>query len=334
MAHELAKTKGEYAFASVKEIPWHGLGKVVEKKMTAAECIKLAGLDFTVKKAGVEARIGTKHRTVNGKFVTYRSDTGETFDVVGSRYAIVQNAEAFNFFDPIVGKKEAMYETAGALGKGERIFITAKLPKRIIVGKDVIDQYLYINSTHDGSGAITVAFTPVRIVCANTLQMAIENSKRVVRIRHTKNATTALQQAHRLMGIVADNSNTMQQALERMTKVRITDERLRRFIELAMHPQREQIAEGEFNEEYSSRFENTVDEILDYALMHPTQLTPETKGTLYGAYNAITGYFQNVKDYKTADNKLDSITAGTAARKSAHAMSIALQVIGNKIKLS
>lgn len=333
MAHNLAKTNGEYAFASVKEIPWHGLGKVVSKKMTAADCIVLAGLDYMVKKTPALAKVGSVTKQVADKYVTYRSDSKEVFGIVGSRYHIVQNKDAFGFFDAIVGNKEAIYETAGALGTGERIFITAKLPKHIKVGKDVIEQYLYLTSTHDGTGSIQAAFTPVRIVCNNTLQLALSDSKRVVRIRHTRNAQTALEEAHKLMGIVAVNSDTMQEALARMVKFRVTDAKLRKFIEMAMHPQREQIAAGDFKEEFSSRFENTVEEIFEYCHAHPTQQTLETKGTLYGAYNGITGYFQNVKDYKTADDKLDSITIGTAARKSGHAMTLALGLITNKIKL-
>lgn len=333
MAHQIAKTKGQDAFVSVKEIPWHGLGKIVQKKMTAAECIVLAGLDYTVDKTPVLAKIKGKVKQVEGKYVTYRTDSQEVFDVVGSRYHIVQNKEAFTFFDEIVGHKQAIYETAGALGVGERIFITAKLPSHIKVGKDVIDQYLYLTSTHDGSGSIKAAFTPVRIVCNNTLQMALGDSKRMVSIRHTMNAVDAIKQAHKLMGIVAAQADTMKQALQRMTTVKITDAKLRHFIELAMHPEREQITKGVYEEEYSSKFINTVDDIIAYALSNPTQQTAETKGTLYGAYNAISGYFQNVKEYGSPEEKLDTLTVGTGARKGQHAMAMAIGVLTNKIKL-
>lgn len=334
MAHKIAKSAdGSDSFVSVKEIPWHGLGKIVEKKMTAFECIKFAGLDYKVLKTKALAKVDGKLQPVLDNSVTYRTDTGSILGIVGARYHIVQNKDAFGFFDAIVGKKAAIYETAGALGVGERIFITAKLPKHIKVGKDVIDQYLYLTSTHDGSGAIRAAFTPIRIVCNNTLQMALQASKRMVSIRHTLNAQRNLEEAHKLMGIVGKQAQQLEEALERMAKVKVTDPQLRKFIELAMHPDREQIAEGKFEEEFTSRFTNTVDTIHRYALSHPSQLTPETKGTLYGAYNAISGYFQNVKEFKTGEDKLDNLMQGTASRKTSHAMGIALQVITNKLKL-
>jgi phage/plasmid-like protein (TIGR03299 family) len=335
MAHNLNKTKtGEVAFATVNEIAWHKLGTVVEKKMTSADAIKHAHLGYVVEKTPALAKINSKTHEVPEQFVTYRKDTGDIFGIVGSRYEIVQNKDAFTFFDAIVGDGAAIYETAGALGKGERLFITAKLPKHIKVGSDVIEQYIILTSTHDGSGAIRAAFTPVRIVCANTLQMALRNSQRMVSIRHTKNVQEQLKQAHKLMGIVADEANFMGQNFVGMSKMRITDKQLRAFITLAMHPEREQITKGEFDKDFSKRFENLVDEIVGYATTHETQLTKETKGTLYGAYNSISGYFQNVKQYDSAEDKVQTIVYGTGSRKTAHSMDIALGVLSKQIRLS
>lgn len=333
MAHKLAKTNGEVAFASVKEIPWHGLGKIVARRMNASECIQMAGLDYRVDKANVFAQINSVKLKVPDKFATYRADTNDVFDIVGDRYHVVQNEDAFVFFDAIVGEGKAIYETAGALGKGERVFITAKLPTNIQVGKDVIDQYLFLTSAHDGNSSIKVAFTPVRIVCNNTLQMALNESKRMIAIRHTSNAKENLKIAHTLMGIVGNRSENMEEMLNATRKVRISDRALRQYIEMAMQPRREQLSAGELKE-FSTRFTNTIDSIIEYALAHETQTTAETKGTLYGAYNAVTGYFQNVKTFKTQDDKLANIMFGTAARKSAHAMNIAVGVLTNKIKLA
>ena len=123
--------------------------------------------------------------------------------VVGKDYEVVQNVDAFEFFDAIVGGGDGiLYETAGALGKGERIFITAKLPGYIRVGKgDFIEQYLMLTTSHDGFGSITAAFTPVRVVCRNTLNAAMRNHSNAIKIRHTASANDRLKQAHTLMGI-------------------------------------------------------------------------------------------------------------------------------------
>jgi phage/plasmid-like protein (TIGR03299 family) len=104
-----------------------------------------------------------------------------------------------SFFDAIVGGGGILYETAGALGKGERIFIIAKLPDYINVGNnDLIEQYLFFTTSHDGSGSITAAFTPVRIVCNNTLNAALRKQSNSIKIRHTVNAKERLEEAHKL----------------------------------------------------------------------------------------------------------------------------------------
>jgi phage/plasmid-like protein (TIGR03299 family) len=330
MAHNIAKIKGKDAFVSVKEIAWHKLGTIVDKQMTSSECIVHAGLDYEVELLPAFVKRGNKYLPIPGTNGTARTDTDDVFGTVGSRYHVVQNKDAFEFFDSIVGEGAAVYETAGALGDGERIFITAKLPDDIIVGKDCIRQYLFLTTAHDGSGAVHGAFTPVRIVCNNTLQMALRQSRRAVSIRHTTGAQQKLRDAHKLMGITARNSKTLSEALNAIAKVKISDAQLRRFIELAMSPQREQIDEKEF----SQRFVNTIDEIMEYAHVHPTQLTKETKGTLYGALHAVTGYFQNVKEYKDDEKAVRSIIYGTAKRKSAFAMSVALDALTSKSILS
>ncbi|HEY9340845.1 MAG TPA: DUF932 domain-containing protein [Hanamia sp.] len=131
-----------------------------------------------------------------------RTDTETVLGVVGKDYEVVQNIDAFSFFDAIVGGDGIFYETAGALGKGERIFITAKLPDYIKVGNDdLIEQYLFLTTSHDGSGSITAAFTPVRIVCNNTLNAALCKKSNAIKIRHTANAKERLEEAHKLMGI-------------------------------------------------------------------------------------------------------------------------------------
>jgi len=123
------------------------------------------------------------------------------------------------FFDAIVGGDGIMYETAGALGKGERIFITAKLPDYIKVGNDdLIEKYLFLTTSHDGTESITIAFTPVRIVCNNTLNAALGNCSNVLKIRHTSNAKAQLKEAHKVMGMVNTLSPLMEQAFNPMDK--------------------------------------------------------------------------------------------------------------------
>lgn len=144
--------------------------------------------------------------------------------MVGRDYEVVQNTEAFNFFDAIVEGEGIQYETAGALGNGERIFITAKLPGYIKVGSDdLIEKYLFLTTSYDGFGSITAAFTPVRTVCQNTLNAALRNCSNRIKISHTQNAKEHLQEAHKVMGISNKLSNELEAIFNHWSKVPITD---------------------------------------------------------------------------------------------------------------
>jgi phage/plasmid-like protein (TIGR03299 family) len=210
-----------------------------------------------------------------------------------------------------------MYETAGALGKGERIFITAKLPDYIKVGSDdLIEKYLFLTTSHDGFGSITAAFTPIRIVCNNTLNAAFRNCSNSIKIRHTQNAKERLEEAHKVMGISNRLSDYLETAFNQWAKVRITDAKLKQLIQLAMVPNKEVLHNIQSNQldELSTCFRNMCDNVYEYSLTNPTQQTETTKGTVFGAYNAVTGYFQNVRSFKNDEAKLKSLLFGGTAQ--------------------
>ena len=327
MAHNLNfnEQTGKHSFFSVKEKAWHGLGQIVQDYPTSSEAIKFAGLDYKVEKRKLftydnenntgnpDTEIIIPEIEVPNFYATMRTDTEEVLGVVGKDYEVVQNADAFSFFDAIVGGDGILYETAGALGKGERIFITAKLPGYIKVGcDDVIEKYLFLSTSHDGFGSITAAFTPIRIVCNNTLNAALRNCSNSIKIRHTQNAKEHLEEAHKVMGISNRLSNELESIFNKWSKVRITDEKLKQLIQLAMVPNKEvltNIKSGNLDE-LSTAFKNVCDNIYEYTQSAPSQQTETTNGTVFGAYNAITGYFQNVRIYKNDEAKLKSLLFG------------------------
>lgn len=328
MAHHIHfnDQTGKHSFFSVKEKPWHNLGQLVEDYPTSAEAITHAGLDFEVEKRRLftpSSPIVTQDEIISGRLnvpdycSTVRTDTDTVLGVVGKDYHIVQNRDAFSFFDSIVEGEGILYETAGALGNGERIFITAKLPNYIRVGKeDLIEKYLFLSTSHDGSGSITAAFTPIRIVCANTLNAAMQSKTNTVRIRHTSNAKDRLEQAHKVIGISDRLASNLEAIFNYWTRTRIGDKEVKKIIQHAMAPDKEvlkKLQEGR-NEELSSCFNNMVDNAFEYAMSHPTQQTATTKGTVFGVYNAVTGYFQNVRKYKNDQAKLSSILMGGTAQ--------------------
>ena len=331
MAHNIHfnQSTNRHSFFSVQQKAWHGLGQIVDSYPTSREAMSFAGLDFEVVKKPlfidsgslrIDAKVSqgeTPTIPVPNYFATVRTDNGTPLGVVGDGYHIVQNRDAFSFFDAIVGGDGIFYETAGALGKGERIFITAKLPGYIQVGcDDLIEKYLFLTNSHDGSGSITAAFTPVRIVCMNTLNAAMRDMTNVIRIRHTSNAKDRLQQAHKVMGIVTKFSDQMEPVFNQWAKVRITDKQLKTLIEMVMAPNQQTLGNMKDADaaQFSTQFINTVESVYEYALGSATQNLETTAGTVFGAYNAVTGYFQNVKRYKTSEDKIKSILLGGTAQ--------------------
>lgn len=313
----------------------------MESYPTSAEAIGFAGLDYHVAKrplftfdnlasdrsrdSGVVPEAGLE---VPNFFATVRTDTEQALGVVGRDYSVVQNVDAFAFFDSIVGGGDGiLYETAGALGKGERIFITAKLPSYIRVGRDdLIEQYIFLTTSHDGGGSITAAFTPVRIVCNNTLNAAMRSQQNAVRIRHSSGAAERLKQAHRLMGISSVFSSELEQLFNHWTTKRISDPEVKRLISMAMAPSSEVLEKLHrgAEDEQSACFKNMVEDAFAYAMGDPAQQTQTTKGTLFGAYNSISGYFQNVRKFSGDEAKFKSILEGTAKQRGQAAFDLCL----------
>lgn len=338
MAHNINYNEqtGRHSFFSVKEKAWHNLGQIISDYPTSSEAIKYAGLDYQVEKRPLftydnENYIGSTDLVipeieVPDYFATVRTDTEQVLGVVGNDYEVIQNTDAFGFFDAIVGSKEGiLYETAGALGKGERIFITAKLPDYVRVGRDdLIENYLFLTTSHDGYGSITAAFTPIRICCNNTLNAALKGAVNSIKIRHTASAHDKLKEAHKLLGISNLLTHELEEVFNHWSKIRITDNAVKRLVQIAMAPSKEvlqNLQSGNENE-LSSTFNNMVSSVMDYTFTSPTQQEATTRGTLYGAYNAITGYFQNVRNYKDKESKLKSILFGTGLQRSQTAFNL------------
>ena len=341
MAHNINfnEKTGKYSFFSVQQKAWHGLGQIVEQYPTSQEAIKHAGLDYEVVKSPLFTKgsgiietangmeVGSSELEVPDYFANVRTDNNTVLGVVGKDYQIIQNREAFSFFDSIIGGDGIFYETAGALGQGERIFITAKLPNYIRVGNgdDIVEKYIFLTTSHDGSGSITAAFTPVRIVCQNTLNASLRNMTNVVRIKHTSGAKQRIEDAHKVMGLANTMSDQLEGIFNEWTKVSVSDPEIKKLIQLALCPNKEtlELIKKGAEDEMSTVFKNTVEDAFAYAMISESQQMETTKGTLFGAYNSVTGYYQNVRNYKNDEAKLQSIVlGGTAQLKSQKAFEL------------
>ena len=315
MAHNLNFNNGKASFVAKGETAWHGLGTYVKEAMTSDECIKLAGLDYDVIKTDIYANIGGQPHLIDGKFATYRSDTKQVLGTVGNRYEIVQNWDAFKFFDSITGAKEAIYETAGALGNGEKIFITAKMPGYIRINgtDDISVQFVILTNTHDGSGSIIAGVTPVRIVCSNTLNAALKGLKNRISIRHTSNVNARLEEAHKLMGISNEYITQVNELFNVTAKKIIDDKTAKRIIE--------QVFQSEKTD--SKRVENIREAVW---VSYQAGIGQEKiLGTGWGLYNGFTHYLDHVRNYRDEDVKFESIISGDSALKANKALELILQ---------
>jgi phage/plasmid-like protein (TIGR03299 family) len=314
MAHEINynEKKGTHSFVSNTEKAWHNLGQVVDGAMTAAEAIELANLDYEVQKVKIHPALESGFGdAIPEKFATIRTDNNDYLGLVGSRYEIIQNKDAFSFFDSVVDNGEAIFETAGVLGKGERIFITAKLPEDMLVNGEKCEKYIILTNSHNGTSSIIAGFTSVRIVCNNTLQAAMNDLSNKVSIQHRVGAKDRLSEAYKVMNIASKYMLEVNEVFNQMSDTRLQDEKLKSFIERVMKPTYKEI-DPEKEREQSTRFKNQVESIYDFAMTHPTQTTPAALGNVWGGYNAISGYYNYLCNYKSQEQKFNSQLFGNA----------------------
>ena len=215
---------------SVREKPWHGLGTIVKEAPTSADAIRLAGLDWSV----VQEPIYTNfNRVVEGYRAYVRSSDRKVLGVVSDRYKVVQNVDAFSFTDELLGKG-VRYETAGSLQEGKKVWLLARLPREYIIAGERISPYLVFSNTHDGSGSVKVAITPVRVVCNNTLNLALGTAKRSFSMIHTGNIQDKIQEAKDTLFMAEEYMDCLGVEFEQLRRQKITDAQVKEYIELLL----------------------------------------------------------------------------------------------------
>ncbi len=210
-----------------RERPWHGLGTMVEEAPDSREALIAAGLDWDVVQRPVFTQDGVK---VPGYFANVRQQDGNILGVVTSRYKVVQNRDAFAFTDELLGEG-VRYETAGSLMGGRKTWILAKLPTRYIIQGEQILPYLVFSNTHDGSGAIKIAMTPIRVVCNNTLNLALNTADRCWSIHHTGDIAAKLEDARETLFMAEDYMNELGKGFEDLSRKRLTDVAVEEYIQ-------------------------------------------------------------------------------------------------------
>ena len=212
---------------SYREMPWHQMGIIVEEAPTSEEAIRLAGLDWKVEQRPIFLADGTE---IKGNYANVRSSDNKPLGIVGDRYKIVQNSDAFAFTDALLGEG-VKYETAGSLKDGKVIWLLAKMPESFDLLGDKVDPYLVFTNTHDGSGAVKVCMTNVRVVCNNTLNVALRQAKRTWSARHTGSVTNKLDDARETLQLANNYIKATQETFEELYKVKLNDISLYRTVD-------------------------------------------------------------------------------------------------------
>lgn len=340
----------------VKGKPWDYSGSIdVSQCKTSEEVMVKAGLDWTTSKCelvgkmpidfdrttdeGLDKMLQIKdeggfvygkdvYRLCDNAFATYRTDHNIPLGVVKSKYTPVQNKEAFTFFDDAIGKNKAIWQTAGFFGNGERIFVSAKLPDNILVKGDPVENYLVFTNSHDGSSGVKILFTPIRVICQNTLNAAIKGASNYVSFRHTNNVHSRISIAQEILGITKVMTNQVQEYYNFLNTIKCTDEDVVNFIcnniltptevenlNYTGHTYKELIYrsyQAVQDAKISIRKLNVINQTWDYYNNGIGQR--EIRGTMWGAVNAISGYYSNV-DNATGIKRLDSILYGDKSKK-------------------
>ncbi|WP_337175419.1 DUF932 domain-containing protein [Paludisphaera sp.] len=323
MAHELCTVNGRTAMMYVDAAPWHGLGQRLDAPATAREAIVAANLDYEAALADLATTAGIP---VNGKKAVVRTDTDDVLGVVGDRYRPIQNAEAFAFLDAIVADGGLRYHTAGALRRGGKIWLLAKLPGQIRVrfSDDVSEKYLLLTNSHDGSSCLRVFFTSIRVVCANTLAAANRKGRgEGISIRHEGNLVCKIRRARDVLGIAARYFDDLEGRFDLMARHYPTFAQVSAYYK-SLVPDPEDAHPG--------RAQNTRDELFRLYEQGKGQDIPQIRGTTWAAFNAVTEYTDHYRptrgkeDFDRAAGRLDSAWFGSGSRLKQRAFELALEM--------
>ncbi len=210
-----------------REKPWHGLGTEVQEAPCSADALIYAGLDWSVDQRDVFTGSGA---LIPGYKANVRSTDEAILGIVSDRYKVVQNEDAFRFTDDLLGEG-VTYETAGALQGGRKVWLLARMPHRYIIAGDEIAPYLVVMNSHDGSSGIKVAMTPVRVVCQNTLNLALDSARRIWTTKHTENVMSRVYEARETLELAEAYMGELGRGIDALSRIKLTDKKVMEFME-------------------------------------------------------------------------------------------------------
>lgn len=223
-----------------RQKPWHGLGTMVQEAPASREALELAGLNWKVIQ---KALLTADGHLVPGFKANLRDSDNQVLGVVTDRYRVVQNEDAFAFTDALLGEG-VTYETAGSLQNGRRTWILAKLPQNYIISGDEITPYLVFMNSHDGTGAIKAAMTPIRVVCQNTLNLALKTAKRTWSADHVGDIQGKMEDARYTLLYADQYMKELGKAIDALRRIKLSDRQVQEYID-ALFPLPENATEAQ-----------------------------------------------------------------------------------------
>ena len=211
-----------------REKPWHGLGTMVAEAPNSKDALRLAGLNWKVLQEPVYTE---NEELIQGYKANVRDR--KVLGVVTDRYKVIQNEEAFAFTDTLLGEG-VRYETAGSLQEGRRVWMLARLPREFIIGGERISPYMVFSNTHDGSGAVKTALTPIRVVCNNTLNLALRTAKRSWSMIHTGDISGKIEEAKNTLLLADEYMTALGQEFEDLRKIKLSEKQVLDYIKILL----------------------------------------------------------------------------------------------------
>ncbi len=363
MAHNIEIKEGRASFVENgrKSRAWHRLGTVYDRPLTVKEALHGCHADYKVALQplavitpdirremdyGSVMTLQLNNAIVPKYMATMRLDTHKMLGIVTENYGVVQNEDAFKFIDMLVTGKltdaehTPVIETAGVLGEGERVFVTAKFPEDIILdnkGNDRVEMYIVFTTSHDGSGAVNCLVTPVRVVCNNTLNLAMKVNSGKLSLRHSRNVMNRLdlrkkenaEFTYKTLDMYDVYKNSLEKEFKHLQNIMLAEQDLMRILaevtyedeDLKIFRKTKDVYDCGISKSASHRI-NRMRDIVESGIGQNS----EDKGSALWLINGITSYYQNYATYKSNETKFDGIQNGTASRKLQEAYNLVLSI--------
>ena len=314
MAHNLETNGNDVAFALRGKPAWHNLANRIfnqDEDVTTQTMLEEAKLaNWNVRLSPLTDHISESWNDVSDAHLVLRTNPfNQETDVlatVGTRYKPVQNEELFAFADAIHdANADCRWESAGSLKKGKVVFGTVDIPRTMVIdpqgANDETKLYLIVWTSHDGSVAVQAAVTPVRVVCQNTLNLAMKNAKQSFKIRHTQSVEGRIQVARETLGLALGYFDEFEKEAQGLFAQAITDAEFSKLIQ-TLYPKPDKDLKGAMK-----KWENKV--VLLDDLYHNSPTNATIKGTKWGAFNAIT---ERLDYYRSGRGNSESLMAGAS----------------------